>query len=230
MTENAREKIKEKEEWLEKCKEIFRNEEIFTEKNNKVWISGTIEEEFEYYFTLDGVNQFRTYVSIKRKSNTIDCIPLVIPESFKDISWKEKVKERKIQIAGQLRTRNRKGEDGKSHLDVYVFATSAWLIDEEEQFVPENRVYIYGTICQNPIFRKTPRKKEITELKVAVNRSNNCSDYLPTITWFEDAYKTQYCNVGDKLEIYGKFQSRPYHNNERVAYELSVNEVELKGI
>lgn len=230
MNEKTREKIKEREEWLKKCKEIFKNEEIFTERNNKLWISGIIEKEFEYSFTLEEVKYYRTYVKINRKNDKVDCVPIVISEYFKDINWKEQVRERKIQIAGQIRTRNIKGQDGKSHLDLYAFVTSAWLVDEEEQFVPENIVYIHGTICKEPKFKITPLEKKITELIIAVNRSGNNSDYIPSIAWFKDAYESRDCNIGEKLEIYGRFQSRTYHNNERVAYELSATNVGLKCI
>lgn len=232
------ERIKEKEEWLEKiekkekrladCKKLFENDELFPEKNNKVWISGIVEEDFYYGFKINEKKYYRTRVKVERFSGEIDYIPIVIEKRFKDISWKEKAEGKKIKVAGQLCSRNTKREDGKIHLDLYVFVTSAQLVGEDEEFVPEDFVYINAYICKEPRFRTTPFNKKITDLMLAVNREGCKTDYIPTIAWSAEAYRTADASVGTNIEIYGRLQSRKYNKQGvvKTTYELSIGNID----
>ena len=87
-------------------------------------------------------------------------------------------------------------------------------------------VYIRGSICKPPFFKVTPNNKKITELVIKVNRNDDYSEYIPAITWFYDAYEAREWALGDEVELYGRFQSREYHNGEKVTYEVSVSKVE----
>ena len=68
---------------------------------------------------------------------------------------------------------------------------------------------------------------------MAVNRSYNKSDYLPCIAWGRNARYVKNFNVGDKVSVTGRIQSRDYQkriNDElitKTAYEVSLNRIEL---
>ena len=42
-----------------------------------------------------------------------------------------------------------------------------------------------GIYVRRPIYRTTPFGREITDVLIAVNRSYNKSDYIPSIAWEE---------------------------------------------
>ena len=66
---------------------------------------------------------------------------------------------------------------------------------------------------------------------IAVNRSYNKSDYLPCIAWGRNAKFVSNLNVGDKLSMIGRIQSRVYQKKigeelvEKVAYEISLSKI-----
>ena len=69
---------------------------------------------------------------------------------------------------------------------------------------------------------------------IAVNRSYNKSDYIPTIAWGRNARFCQNLEVGNNLKIWGRIQSRQYQKRypngeieEKTAYEVSVSKMEL---
>ena len=64
-----------------------------------------------------------------------------------------------------------------------------------------------------------------------MNRAYNKSDYLPCIAWGRNARFVKDLKVGDKLEIYGRVQSRNYQKKTeddivtKTAYEISISSV-----
>ena len=64
-----------------------------------------------------------------------------------------------------------------------------------------------------------------------MNRPYGRSDYLPCIAWGQNARLVSTWNVGDKVRLTGRLQSRDYIKNlggsdqRRVAYEVSVSEI-----
>ena len=90
-----------------------------------------------------------------------------------------------------------------------------------------------GFICKKPIYRTTPFGREICDVLLAVNRAYNKSDYIPCIAWGRNARYAQSFEVGDKVLISGRIQSREYQKaledgsyESRVAYEVSINKIE----
>ena len=87
--------------------------------------------------------------------------------------------------------------------------------EEREEFVSDkdnvNQITLTGFICDKPIYRKTPFGREICDALVAVNRGKfNRSDYLPCIFWGRNAQYISKQQVGTKLHIEGRIQSREY--------------------
>jgi single-stranded DNA-binding protein len=92
-----------------------------------------------------------------------------------------------------------------------------------------NEIEMTGYICKPPVYRVTPFGREITDLLVAVNRAYNKSDYIPCIVWGRNARYADGLEVGDRITVYGRVQSREYEKvlssgetMQRTAYEVSV--------
>ena len=105
-------------------------------------------------------------------------------------------------------------------------------LKEYDESINPNQIEITGYVCKEPIYRTTPFKREIADVLIAVNRSFNKSDYLPCIAWGRNAKYVSTLNVGDKLEMVGRIQSRVYQKRidentveEKVAYEISLNKI-----
>ena len=98
-----------------------------------------------------------------------------------------------------------------------------------------NRAELSGYICKAPVYRTTPFNREICDLLLAVNRAYNKSDYIPCIAWGRNARFVHSIEVGQKLAVSGRIQSREYVKKlsetdaeTRVAYELSINKISLE--
>ena len=71
-------------------------------------------------------------------------------------------------------------------------------------------------------------------MMLAVNRAYGKSDYIPCITWGRSARFAAKLDVGDKITLTGRLQSRAYQKQmpdgsviEKTAYEVSVGHLEL---
>ena len=98
-----------------------------------------------------------------------------------------------------------------------------------------NEVKLIGYLCKQPTYRTTPFGREITDLLIAVNRTYNKSDYIPCIAWGRNAKYSSYLNVGDKVNISGRIQSREYQKKisedeveAKTAYEVSTSKISLR--
>ena len=95
-----------------------------------------------------------------------------------------------------------------------------------------NTVELSGYICKEPVYRTTPFNREICDLLLAVNRAYNKSDYIPCIAWGRNARFVRDIEVGQKICVFGRIQSREYtkklsetESEVRTAYELSVGRI-----
>ena len=190
--------------------------------NNKVQLLGKVESKPEFSHETFGEQFYEVKLAVPRLSSHIDVIPITVSEKL--IKNFEIGKE--VRLKGQLRSYN-KLEDEKSKLILSVFVRE---IAPMEEFTNPNNIEISGYVCKQPIFRTTPFKREICDVLIAVNRAYNKSDYLPCIAWGRNARFLKDAEVGTKIEISGRIQSREYQkrleNGEietRVAYEISVS-------
>lgn len=83
-------------------------------------------------------------------------------------------------------------------------------------------------LCRKPVARRTPLGREICDLLLAVNRPYGRADYLPCIAWGSLAAHCGGLDVGARLRLEGRLQSRQYHKLidgeqvTRTAFEISV--------
>ena len=183
----------------------------------------------EYSHRSNGVVFYKTEIAIKRLSGTEDVIPCVIPEELaKDLSYGSKV-----LLIGEVRTRNIMGADRKRHLSVFFHVKDA---DVNAYIEDENVITGDGFICKPPVFRVTPLNRKITDVVIANNRCYGFSDYIPSITWDRLAEEVSDYSVGTHIQCEGRLQSRKYtkvvneetgETVDRVAYELSINNIEI---
>lgn len=192
---------------------------------NKAILSGTVLTEIEASHEICGEKFYKTKISCMRKSQTSDFIPCIIPEVvMADMDIK---KGDRIEISGEIRTRNILKEDGKRKLDIYLFANSISACERDYDY---NRIEIGGCPCKNPIYRVTPKGREVTDLLLKVNRHTAKSDYIPCIAWGRNAYRLAEVEVETHLSLIGRLQSREYTKKfedgteeVRTAYEVSVS-------
>ena len=128
-----------------------------------------------------------------------------------------------LRITGQLRSFNNKSGQG-SRLVITVFAQT--LDPGDGAFF--NRILLSGALCKKPVLRRTPLGRSICDIILAVNRHYGRADYLPCIAWGQTAAQIAGMNVGDRLTLEGRVQSRTYTKQleggaeERTAFEVSV--------
>lgn len=190
-------------------------------ENNKVTISGIIDEPLTLSYENKNEKFYEGKIRIARNSGTEDIIPITIPEKLAPNG----VGQCMLTIEGEFRSFN-KIVNEKSKLMLTVFAKS---ISENRVEKFENKIELNGFICKEPIYRETPFNKQITDILLAVNRNYNKSDYLPCIAWGKSAQLVKDLIVGTELRIEGRIQSRNYNKNGeiRTAYEVSANSVEI---
>lgn len=195
--------------------------------NNKVNIAGVICSDFKYSHTLCGEKFYIADLEVERTSGKSDIIPIMVSDRMIKI---EDLTGVAVEISGQFRSYN-KNIDGKTKLLLTVFVLE---IEFLENFTyNNNNVELIGYICKEPIYRTTPLGKEIADVFVAVNRYYGKSDYIPCICWGRNARYVGDLDIGTKISIAGRLQSRTYlkkideeTTEERIAYELSASKVE----
>ena len=198
-------------------------------ENNQVSIVGEIISGFEYSHEVYGEGFYMMEVSVRRLSDFVDYIPVMVSERLIDVTADYVGQE--VYIGGQFRSFNRH-EEKKNRLILTVFARELEIIEENEE--AENQIFLDGYICKEAVYRKTPLGREIADLLVAVNRSYGKSDYIPCICWGRNARYASGFEVGAHVQIWGRIQSRDYVKKldensveQRTAYEVSVSKIEM---
>lgn len=202
-------------------------------ENNKVTLSGEIVSNFEFSHEVFGEGFYTAMLASERLSGQKDVIPVMISDRLVDV--KADWIGRFIEVSGQYRSYN-KHEGERNWLVLSVFAREFEEIEYEHEEPgsghDENHISLDGYICKQPIYRKTPLGREIADILLAVNRPYGKSDYIPCITWGRNAAYASGLEVGTRLQIDGRIQSREYQKRisdeeyeTRTAYEVSVSKL-----
>ena len=168
-------------------------------------------------------------MGIDRKSGYRDVIQIIVSER---LIWNVEFNPGDyIRIQGQIRTYNEE-QEGKNKLNVVVFSREFQLC-EEEDFEYENIIKLEGFLCKKPLARISPLGREICDIMLAVNRMYNKSDYIPCIAWGRNAGYAGSLEVGTKIKVTGRIQSREYRKRDeegevtvKIAYEVSILKLE----
>lgn len=188
---------------------------------NSVSIAGRLKS-LELSHKIYGEAFYTFYLECERLSDKTDVLPVTVSERL--LEKHPLCDGESVMVRGQLRSYN-KLVDGKVRLYLTVFAR-----DIGEATTSINEIEMKGFVCKPPVFRVTPFGREITDILVAVNRAYNKSDYIPSIVWGRNARFASAFEVGDKVTVFGRVQSRQYEKVlesgekiTRVAYEVSIS-------
>ena len=204
-------------------------------ENNHLVLVGKVTSDKKFSHEIYGESFYTFNLEVPRLSGNADIIPITISERL--ITNEDLAIGKKVAIEGQFRSYN-SFENEKNRLVLTVFAKEIQFLEEdetqEEKEKTSNEVVLIGYICKKPIYRQTPFGREISDILLAVNRAYNKSDYIPCIAWGRNARFCQNIEVGTKVKIMGRVQSRSYEKKHedgtvetRVAYEVSVASLEV---
>lgn len=199
-------------------------------ENNKVYLKGEVVSEPVFSHEVFGEGFYELNLNVKRLSDNFDIVPITVSERL--LQGGEFKVGNTVAIKGQFRSYN-KLIDNKSKLLLTVFVRE---LTEPENIVNPNLIELTGYICKEPIYRTTPFKREICDVLLAVNRAYNKSDYLPCIAWGRNARYVKNIQIGQKVCILGRIQSREYQKRlsetetqTRIAYEISISKIKVEG-
>ena len=173
-----------------------------------------------YSHSNHGRQFFRFELEVMRLSGAVDRLPVLAPGELLERCPIDTGDA--LQIRGQLRSFNNRCGSGRK-LVISVLAEELCPSRSEH----ENRVFLQGVICKEPIYRRTPLGREICDVMLAVNRAYRRADYLPCILWGRCAQDAAVLPVGAVLQLEGRLQSRDYIKiidgtpQQRTAYEIS---------
>ena len=195
-------------------------------KNNKVYLCGKVHTVPQYRHELYGEGFYEFTLQVPRLSNQCDYIPVTVSERLMNDA--DIAEGATLALNGQFRSYN-KMDNGKSKLMLTVFVRDFTAPEDGKN---PNTVELSGYICKDPVYRTTPFNREICDLLLAVNRAYNKSDYIPCIAWGRNARFVRDIEVGQKISVFGRIQSREYTkklsettSEVRTAYELSVGRI-----
>lgn len=191
--------------------------------DNEVILCGTCLEEPVYSHAARSQSFYTLPLLVRRLSGAADTVNVTIRETMLGTAERGT----RLYVTGEVRTfNNRSGEWPR--LVISVFARTLAPTEEAD----ENRVRLRGALCKSPNLRTTPMGREICDLILAVNRRYGRSDYLPCICWGSKAREAALWEVGTRLLLEGRIQSRRYSkltengSEERTAYEISAAQID----
>ena len=208
-------------------------------ENNYLTLVGKVTGEKKFSHEIYGERFYVFNLEIARLSGNADIIPITVSERLATDEMLTSGKN--LLVKGQFRSYN-SYDNEKNRLILTVFAKDVIELEENNQEENEmtkkdmvtNEVVLVGFICKKPIYRQTPFGREIADILFAVNRAYNKSDYIPTIAWGRNARFCQNLEVGTKVKLVGRVQSRMYEKKHedgsvenRIAYEVSIGSLEV---
>ena len=209
-------------------------------ENNYLTLVGKVTGDKKFSHEIYGESFYVFNLEVPRLSGNSDTIPITVSERL--ITDEMLAQGNNLLVKGQFRSYN-SYENEKNKLILTVFAKDVMEVEEqaneeENEMVKKdmitNEVVLVGFICKQPIYRQTPFGREIADILLAVNRAYNKSDYIPTIAWGRTARFCQNLEVGTKVKVVGRVQSRMYEKKHedgtvesRIAYEVSIGSLEV---
>ena len=187
---------------------------------NHITLIGSLASAPEFSHSNHGKRFYGFTLEVARLSGTVDTLQILATEEL--LSQTPITDGDALCITGQIRSYNSRNANGR-RLIISVLADSISLTDLPH----DNRVTLRGSICKEPIYRRTPLGREICDIMLAVNRSYHRADYLPCILWGRTAQEAAYYSVGTEILLTGRLQSRSYiklledRSEQRIAYEIS---------
>lgn len=187
---------------------------------NQLLLRGSLLSLPEFSHDHHGRRFFRFFLEVPRLSGTMDILPVIAGEPV--VNALDPTAGAMLTVTGTLRSHNLQ-EGLRRRLLIFAYASRVTADDAE----PCNDVTLEGTVCREPVYRRTPLGREICDIMLAVPRAFHRADYLPCILWGRLARQGADLHTRDRLRIQGRLQSRLYTKitdtgpQERTAYEVS---------
>ena len=194
---------------------------------NRVLLRGTVDGRAELSHQVHGMEFYRFPLLVPRLSGREDRINVLCSAALSELPGPGQY----VEVEGEVRSFNNRSGVG-SRLVITVLARSVTPGAGE----PCNRVFLTGTLCREPVFRRTPLGREICDMLLAVNRRYRRADYLPCIAWGTLAHECGQLETGDAIRLDGRLQSRTYIKRvgetaqERTAFEISITTLEFPDL
>ena len=188
---------------------------------NRVQLCGTVDSAPALSHVNHGVSFYKFTLAVERLSGLADKLTVIAAQPLLE---RAAIREGDtVTVRGQLRSFNNKSGQG-NRLVITVFAQSI----EPGDGSYFNRILLSGALCKKPVLRHTPLGRSICDVILAVNRHYGRADYLPCIAWGQTAVQIAGMDVGERLALEGRVQSRTYTkllesgSEERTAFEVSI--------
>ena len=202
-------------------------------ENNKVSVIGEVLTGLTFNHEVCGEGFYMMDIAVKRLSGQADILPLMVSERLLDVH--QDYSGSTMEAIGQFRSYNRH-EGIRNRLELSILVQEVRFMEEFTDCTKTNRISLEGYICKPPVYRSTPLGREIADILLAVNRPYGKSDYIPCISWGRNARYASGLEVGARVRIWGRVQSREYTKKlneteceKRVAYEVSISRLEEVG-
>lgn len=119
-----------------------------------------------------------------------------------------------VLVGGEIRTENvNKPKSEENRVKIYIYAE---VIKENIPKVKDqNEVELKGTICKEPYIKvarsraRDGKRLACASIMVAVNTQSG-TYYIPCVCWDWAAYAAKLMRVGERVKIFGSFQSRKF--------------------
>ena len=187
---------------------------------NQIFLRGYLAEPPRFSHESHGAVYHTFPLAVPRLSGTTDLLNILAPRTLLELLAPEEGEM--LEITGEVRSFNNRSGVG-SKLVISVLARTIVRADAP----PANDLILSGALCRPPNLRHTPLGRDICDLLLAVNRRYGRSDYLPCIVWGSLALACGDLDVGTRLRLEGRLQSRIYYKEENgcsvphTAYEVS---------
>lgn len=199
------------------------------QETNLARFVGTLATEPEVDHRIGDKVFYKCNLQVKRTSGTCDTIPLILEDRrLNQLSYSLRAGKR-VYVSGRICTYNVKyGE--RTHLKIYIGVS---YINDTTLSEDQNEIILGGHLCKQPRLKKTHLGKEITDIMLACNfyisEERRRAAFIPCIAWGRLARNISDMEIGDILNIRGRFQSREYpkklpdgSTETRTAYEVSI--------
>ena len=171
---------------------------------NQIRLHGAVGEAPVYSHLNHGVEFYTFPLVVRRLSGAEDQVNVVAPLELLECCGPLE-RESELTELGEVRTFNNRSGVG-SRLVISAFARAIVLEEGEDR----NQLELTGTLCKLPSLRSTPLGRTICDMILAVNRRYGRTDYLPCIAWGSLAHRCGSLDVGDRVHLCGRLQSRSY--------------------
>ncbi len=203
---------------------------------NTISLRGILMDDMTTTAAINGGVVYHGTVAVRRESGTEDYIPVALDARKTPNLNPFDLVGLRVTVTGEVRTFTRNDEEvGHRHKTV-VWVQSIYTAPDGVR--DDQHVALEGVLCKLPVYRKTPSGREICELLVACNVGTK-SSYIPVICWGMTARRMAGSDVGDIVELSGRFQSRRYEKTLdalggvkvwRTAYEISAKNCRVIGV